>query len=116
MYPTPSVVISRVTQISIGAEGFFDAKTIDSFFLSTSRVPILLLPCYTFALPHRHDNLLIVNPVPIKTKEMEQQLSDALLVVFAKASYCVEIIGKTRQGWFPGLAVYFPIRKFMEGR
>jgi hypothetical protein len=86
VYPTPSVVISRVAQIPIGAEGLFDAKTIYSFFLSTSRVPILLLPLYTLTLSHRDDNLLIIYLVPIKAKEMKQQLSDALFVVLAEAS------------------------------
>jgi hypothetical protein len=112
--PAPCVVVRWVTQIPIGAERLFDTKTIDSFFLSASRMPIFFLSFYALALPHRDHNLLIVHPVSIETEKMKQQLSDALLIVLAKASYCVEIIGEARQGWLPSISVYLPVREFVE--
>lgn len=80
MQPTKRCIVCSVSKISACVEWFFDAKTI-----ILQEMPTLLLLRDELPFSHRDDVFLVIEFVAVVSEEMEEQFSQSLLVVIAKA-------------------------------
>jgi hypothetical protein len=96
VYTTPSIIVCRISKITLRVERLFHTEAINPLFLATARMPALFLSRYSLALSYRYRVFLIIDFVSVETKEMKQQVAQTFFVLVTITPQLVYIVGETR--------------------
>ena len=96
VYTTPSIIVCRISKITLRVERLFHTEAINPLFLATARMPALFFSLYSLTLSYRYRVFLIIDFVSVETKEMKQQVAQTFFVLVTITPQLVYIVGETR--------------------